>query len=145
MNEIKSTHWRYSIMMCVVKNERGKTNVGWSLRLVKCFTFVFSLYFHWNSVHKIWDNALVFYRCCVQSKVVIITPFFFFISACDHFLQNVNGIKYHAKNGHRTQIRVRKPFKCRCGKSYKTSQGLRHHTINFHPPVSTEILRKIQG
>ncbi|KAG7275484.1 hypothetical protein CRUP_022736 [Coryphaenoides rupestris] len=58
---------------------------------------------------------------------------------------NVNGIKYHAKNGHRTQIRVRKPFKCRCGKSYKTSQGLRHHTINFHPPVSTEILRKIQG
>lgn len=59
--------------------------------------------------------------------------------------QNVNGIKYHAKNGHRTQIRVRKPFKCRCGKSYKTSQGLRHHTINFHPPVSTEILRKIQG
>nr|XP_019945986.1 PREDICTED: juxtaposed with another zinc finger protein 1-like [Paralichthys olivaceus] len=59
--------------------------------------------------------------------------------------RNVNGIKYHAKNGHRTQIRVRKPFKCRCGKSYKTSQGLRHHTINFHPPVSTEILRKIQG
>ncbi|ROL45886.1 Juxtaposed with another zinc finger protein 1 [Anabarilius grahami] len=49
--------------------------------------------------------------------------------------QNVNGIKYHAKNGHRTQIRVRKPFKCRCGKSYKTSQGLRHHTINFHPPL----------
>jgi hypothetical protein len=51
----------------------------------------------------------------------------------------VNGIKYHAKNGHRTQIHIRKPFKCRCGKSYKTSQGLRHHTINFHPPVSTHI------
>lgn len=59
-------------------------------------------------------------------------------------LQNVNGIKYHAKNGHRTQIRVRKPFKCRCGKSYKTSQGLRHHTINFHPPISTDIIRKMQ-
>ncbi|KPP75708.1 hypothetical protein Z043_105016 [Scleropages formosus] len=57
---------------------------------------------------------------------------------------NVNGIKYHAKNGHRTQIRVRKPFKCRCGKSYKTSQGLRHHTINFHPPVSADIIRKMQ-
>lgn len=53
--------------------------------------------------------------------------FFFFYS------QNVNGIKYHAKNGHRTQIRVHKPFKCRCGKSYKTSQGLRHHTVNLHP------------
>lgn len=59
-------------------------------------------------------------------------------------MQNVNGIKYHAKNGHRTQIRVRKPFKCRCGKSYKTAQGLRHHTINFHPPVSAEIIRKMQ-
>lgn len=58
--------------------------------------------------------------------------------------QNVNGIKYHAKNGHRTQIRVRKPFKCRCGKSYKTAQGLRHHTINFHPPVSAEMIRKMQ-
>ncbi|XP_076136769.1 juxtaposed with another zinc finger protein 1b isoform X1 [Alosa pseudoharengus] len=58
--------------------------------------------------------------------------------------ENVNGIKYHAKNGHRTQIRVRKPFKCRCGKSYKTSQGLRHHTINFHPPVSADIIRKLQ-
>lgn len=60
------------------------------------------------------------------------------------FSQNVNGIKYHAKNGHRTQIRVRKPFKCRCGKSYKSSQGLRHHTINFHPPVSADIIRKMQ-
>lgn len=70
------------------------------------------------------------------------------VMAEDHLffdsLQNVNGIKYHAKNGHRTQIRVRKPFKCRCGKSYKTSQGLRHHTINFHPPVSTDIIRKMQ-
>ncbi|KAG9345155.1 hypothetical protein JZ751_009698 [Albula glossodonta] len=44
----------------------------------------------------------------------------------------------------RYKIRVRKPFKCRCGKSYKTSQGLRHHTINFHPPVSADIIRKMQ-
>ncbi|GLD57893.1 juxtaposed with another zinc finger protein 1 isoform X1 [Lates japonicus] len=72
-------------------------------------------------------------------------PFACPVPGCKKRYKNVNGIKYHAKNGHRTQIRVRKPFKCRCGKSYKTSQGLRHHTINFHPPVSTEILRKIQG
>ncbi|XP_023815593.1 juxtaposed with another zinc finger protein 1 isoform X2 [Oryzias latipes] len=72
-------------------------------------------------------------------------PFACPVPGCKKRYKNVNGIKYHAKNGHRTQIRVRKPFKCRCGKSYKTSQGLRHHTINFHPPVSTEMLRKIQG
>ncbi|KAM9738622.1 juxtaposed with another zinc finger protein 1a isoform 3-T3 [Menidia menidia] len=72
-------------------------------------------------------------------------PFACPVPGCKKRYKNQNGIKYHAKNGHRTQIRVRKPFKCRCGKSYKTSQGLRHHTINFHPPVSTEILRKIQG
>ncbi|XP_061885290.1 juxtaposed with another zinc finger protein 1 isoform X2 [Entelurus aequoreus] len=72
-------------------------------------------------------------------------PFACPVPGCKKRYKNVNGIKYHAKNGHRTQIRVRKPFKCRCGKSYKTSQGLRHHTINFHPPVSADILRKIQG
>ncbi|XP_037532944.1 juxtaposed with another zinc finger protein 1b [Nematolebias whitei] len=71
-------------------------------------------------------------------------PFACPVPGCTKRYKNVNGIKYHAKNGHRTQIRVRKPFKCRCGKSYKTSQGLRHHTINFHPPVSADVLRKMQ-
>nr|XP_023831850.1 juxtaposed with another zinc finger protein 1 [Salvelinus alpinus] len=59
-------------------------------------------------------------------------PFACPVPGCKKRYKNVNGIKYHAKNGHRTQIRVRKPFKCRCGKSYKTSRGLRTH-INFHP------------
>ncbi|KAK0142206.1 Juxtaposed with another zinc finger protein 1 [Merluccius polli] len=71
-------------------------------------------------------------------------PFACPVPGCKKRYKNVNGIKYHAKNGHRTQIRVRKSFKCRCGKSYKTSQGLRHHTINFHPPVSADIIRKMQ-
>ncbi|XP_005804733.2 juxtaposed with another zinc finger protein 1 isoform X2 [Xiphophorus maculatus] len=71
-------------------------------------------------------------------------PFACPVPGCKKRYKNVNGIKYHAKNGHRTQIRVRKPFKCRCGKSYKTSQGLRHHTINFHPPISTDSFRKKQ-
>ncbi|XP_068179250.1 juxtaposed with another zinc finger protein 1b isoform X2 [Antennarius striatus] len=70
-------------------------------------------------------------------------PFACPVPGCKKRYKNVNGIKYHAKNGHRTQIRVRKPFKCRCGKSYKTSQGLRHHTINFHPPISADIIRKM--
>ncbi|KAM4569088.1 juxtaposed with another zinc finger protein 1b [Fundulus diaphanus] len=71
-------------------------------------------------------------------------PFACPVPGCKKRYKNVNGIKYHAKNGHRTQIRVRKPFKCRCGKSYKTSQGLRHHTINFHPPISTDVICKMQ-
>ncbi|CAL8341773.1 unnamed protein product [Gadus morhua 'NCC'] len=56
---------------------------------------------------------------------------------------NVNGIKYHAKNGHRNQIRARKPFKCHCWKNNKASQGLRHHTIHFHPPLSADIICKM--
>ncbi|XP_043549499.1 juxtaposed with another zinc finger protein 1-like [Chiloscyllium punctatum] len=71
-------------------------------------------------------------------------PFACPVPGCKKRYKNVNGIKYHAKNGHRTQSRVRKPFKCRCGKSYKTAHGLRHHTITFHPPVSVDILRKMQ-
>ncbi|KAI1902504.1 hypothetical protein AGOR_G00045440, partial [Albula goreensis] len=71
-------------------------------------------------------------------------PFACPVPGCKKRYKNVNGIKYHAKNGHRTQIRMRKPFKCRCGKSYKTAQGLRHHTVTFHPPVPTDILRKAQ-
>ncbi|XP_059909422.1 juxtaposed with another zinc finger protein 1-like [Gadus macrocephalus] len=57
--------------------------------------------------------------------------------------KNVNGIKYHAKNGHRNQIRARKPFKCHCGKNNKASQGLRHHTIHFHPPLSADNICKM--
>ncbi|PWA33500.1 hypothetical protein CCH79_00007619 [Gambusia affinis] len=71
-------------------------------------------------------------------------PFACPVPGCKKRYKNVNGIKYHAKNGHRTQIRVRKPFKCRCGKSYKTSQGLRHHTINFHPPISTDSFLEVE-
>ncbi|KAJ8267298.1 hypothetical protein COCON_G00124700 [Conger conger] len=71
-------------------------------------------------------------------------PFACPVPGCPKRYKNVNGIKYHAKNGHRTQIRVRKAYKCRCGKSYKTSQGLRHHTITFHPPIPTDTIRKLQ-
>uniref|UniRef100_UPI00358F3A3C juxtaposed with another zinc finger protein 1 isoform X1 n=1 Tax=Myxine glutinosa TaxID=7769 RepID=UPI00358F3A3C len=71
-------------------------------------------------------------------------PFACPVPGCKKRYKNVNGIKYHAKNGHRTQVRIRKPYKCRCGKSYKTSQGLRQHTVNFHPPVSAELIKKMQ-
>ncbi|XP_057689390.1 juxtaposed with another zinc finger protein 1b [Corythoichthys intestinalis] len=67
-------------------------------------------------------------------------PFACPIPGCKKRYKNVNGIKYHAKNGHRMQVRVQKAFKCRCGKSYKTSQGLRYHSVNFHPPVTADVI-----
>lgn len=36
--------------------------------------------------------------------------------------------------------RVRKGFKCYCGKSYKTSQGLKNHSMVVHNTTSTETL-----
>ncbi|EDO30319.1 predicted protein [Nematostella vectensis] len=51
---------------------------------------------------------------------------------CGKRYKNVNGIKYHAKNGHRNEHRPKKQHKCHCGKSYKTQNGLRHHMTNHH-------------
>ncbi|XP_073094767.1 juxtaposed with another zinc finger protein 1 isoform X1 [Manis javanica] len=95
----------------------------------------------WTTESAISSEAILSSMCMNGGEE---KPFACPVPGCKKRYKNVNGIKYHAKNGHRTQIRVRKPFKCRCGKSYKTAQGLRHHTINFHPPVSAEIIRKMQ-
>ena len=32
-------------------------------------------------------------------------------------------------------FQIKKTYKCRCGKSYKTAQGLRSHMISHHPPT----------
>ncbi|KAJ8783197.1 hypothetical protein J1605_009805 [Eschrichtius robustus] len=95
----------------------------------------------WTTESAISSEAILSSMCMNGGEE---KPFACPVPGCKKRYKNVNGIKYHAKNGHRTQIRVRKPFKCRCGKSYKTAQGLRHHTINFHPPVSADIIRKMQ-
>lgn len=50
------------------------------------------------------------------------------IPGCKKRYKNINGIKYHARHGHRKDARVRKGYRCHCGKSYKTSQGLRNHS-----------------
>ena len=55
------------------------------------------------------------------------------IPGCGKRYKNVNGIKYHAKNGHKREGRVKKGFKCHCGKSYKSPSGLRHHVVSQHP------------
>ncbi|XP_022106559.1 juxtaposed with another zinc finger protein 1-like [Acanthaster planci] len=58
------------------------------------------------------------------------------VPGCKKRYKNVNGIKYHAKNGHRKENKVKKSYKCRCGKSYKSQQGLRQHVNIQHPPAT---------
>ncbi|XP_054280581.1 juxtaposed with another zinc finger protein 1 isoform X2 [Macrosteles quadrilineatus] len=59
-------------------------------------------------------------------------PFACPVPGCKKRYKNVNGIKYHSKNGHKHDGRVRKGFKCHCGKSYKTASGLKNHTTVMH-------------
>ncbi|XP_053678463.1 uncharacterized protein DDB_G0271670 [Anopheles nili] len=60
-------------------------------------------------------------------------PFACPVPGCKKRYKNVNGIKYHSKNGHKKDgNRVRKGFKCYCGKSYKTSQRLKNHNMLAH-------------
>ncbi|KAF6203498.1 hypothetical protein GE061_001829 [Apolygus lucorum] len=59
-------------------------------------------------------------------------PFACPVPGCKKRYKNVNGIKYHSKNGHKNEGKIRKGFKCYCGKSYKTNGGLRNHTALMH-------------
>uniref|UniRef100_A0A182RH82 C2H2-type domain-containing protein n=1 Tax=Anopheles funestus TaxID=62324 RepID=A0A182RH82_ANOFN len=60
-------------------------------------------------------------------------PFACPVPGCKKRYKNVNGIKYHSKNGHKKDgNRVRKAFKCYCGKSYKTAQRLKNHNMLVH-------------
>ncbi|XP_076030225.1 uncharacterized protein LOC143018604 isoform X2 [Oratosquilla oratoria] len=54
------------------------------------------------------------------------------VFGCRKRYKNVNGIKYHAKNAHKKDSKVRKPFRCYCGKSYCTNQGLKNHCTHTH-------------
>ncbi|XP_050405118.1 juxtaposed with another zinc finger protein 1 [Patella vulgata] len=61
-------------------------------------------------------------------------PFACPVPGCKKRYKNVNGIKYHARHGHKKEAKfvIRKTFKCFCGKSYKTSHGLRSHSVVHH-------------
>ncbi|CAG4945724.1 juxtaposed with another zinc finger protein 1 [Colias croceus] len=59
-------------------------------------------------------------------------PFACPVPGCKKRYKNVNGIKYHSKNGHKKDGKVRKAYKCHCGKSYKTAQGLKSHSLTQH-------------
>ncbi|CAK1543932.1 unnamed protein product [Leptosia nina] len=64
-------------------------------------------------------------------------PFACPVPGCKKRYKNVNGIKYHSKNGHKKDGKVKKAYKCHCGKSYKTAQGLKNHSISHHVTAST--------
>ncbi|CAB3235460.1 unnamed protein product [Arctia plantaginis] len=64
-------------------------------------------------------------------------PFACPVPGCKKRYKNVNGIKYHSKNGHKKDGKVKKAYKCQCGKSYKTAQGLKSHSISQHIAASS--------
>lgn len=59
-------------------------------------------------------------------------PFACPVPGCKKRYKNVNGIKYHAKNGHKKEAKIKKAHRCHCGKSYKSAQGLRVHSLSQH-------------
>ncbi|XP_022192329.2 juxtaposed with another zinc finger protein 1 isoform X2 [Nilaparvata lugens] len=59
-------------------------------------------------------------------------PFGCPVPGCKKRYKNINGIKYHSKNGHKNEGRVKKAYKCHCGKSYKTYSGLKGHSATAH-------------
>ncbi|XP_034487690.1 juxtaposed with another zinc finger protein 1 isoform X2 [Drosophila innubila] len=67
-------------------------------------------------------------------------PFACPVPGCKKRYKNVNGIKYHSKNGHKKDGRVRKGYKCHCGKSYKTAQGLKNHALVTHNTQPESVL-----
>ncbi|XP_060553887.1 juxtaposed with another zinc finger protein 1-like isoform X2 [Ruditapes philippinarum] len=71
-------------------------------------------------------------------------PFACPVPGCKKRYKNVNGMKYHARHGHRKDsslfCRVKKAFKCKCGKSYRTAQKLRAHMIVKHS--TTDLLKQ---
>uniref|UniRef100_A0A1I8QF09 C2H2-type domain-containing protein n=1 Tax=Stomoxys calcitrans TaxID=35570 RepID=A0A1I8QF09_STOCA len=67
-------------------------------------------------------------------------PFACPVPGCKKRYKNVNGIKYHSKNGHKKDGKVRKGYKCHCGKSYKTAQGLKSHALVAHNSSPENVL-----
>ncbi|KAK6631656.1 hypothetical protein RUM44_006185 [Polyplax serrata] len=78
------------------------------------------------------NNAVGWIATNTKDNNNVDKPFACPVPGCKKRYKNVNGIKYHSKNGHKKDGKVRKGFKCHCGKSYKTAQGLKTHTTAYH-------------
>ncbi|XP_028161963.1 juxtaposed with another zinc finger protein 1 [Ostrinia furnacalis] len=72
-------------------------------------------------------------------------PFACPVPGCKKRYKNVNGIKYHSKNGHKKDGKVKKGYKCQCGKSYKTAQGLKSHSITQHIATSASSVASVSA
>lgn len=83
------------------------------------------------------------------------------VPGCHKRYKNINGIKYHSKNGHDFKGKyvvgkhyvlfnnfdkhfslisgkIKRDFKCHCGKGYKTAQGLKSHAM-LHKDVNLDL------
>ncbi|XP_065666017.1 juxtaposed with another zinc finger protein 1 [Hydra vulgaris] len=58
------------------------------------------------------------------------------VPGCSKRYKNINGIKYHVKNGHNKKeglsSEIKKSYICHCGKAYKSQSGMRHHQNTQH-------------
>ncbi|XP_011550624.3 juxtaposed with another zinc finger protein 1 [Plutella xylostella] len=72
-------------------------------------------------------------------------PFACPVPGCKKRYKNVNGIKYHSKNGHKKDGKIKKTYKCHCGKSYKTAQGLKNHSVHHGASALLEAKPKQPG
>ncbi|XP_034945087.1 juxtaposed with another zinc finger protein 1 [Chelonus insularis] len=70
-------------------------------------------------------------------------PFACPVPGCKKRYKNVNGIKYHSKNGHKNDGKIHKAFKCSCGKSYKTTYGLKNHAAIQHSSGTGSIIKSM--
>lgn len=64
-------------------------------------------------------------------------PFCCPIPGCKKRYKNINGVKYHARHGHRKHPRERTAYKCFCGKSCKSEQALLTHSSACRAAVTT--------
>ncbi|XP_074106636.1 juxtaposed with another zinc finger protein 1-like isoform X2 [Cotesia typhae] len=93
----------------------------------------------WETSEELSSDYILRYGSRVVGQAIINQnnnntdkPFLCPVPGCKKRYKNVNGIKYHSKNGHRDNGKVRKAFKCSCGKSYKTTYGLKNHAAIQH-------------
>ncbi|XP_065573142.1 E3 SUMO-protein ligase EGR2-like isoform X1 [Artemia franciscana] len=61
------------------------------------------------------------------------------VPGCCKRYKNVDGMKYHAINGHRRDEKAYKAYKCYCGKAYKTAQGLKKHYLAHQLRVTRKV------
>ena len=93
---------------------------------------------HGSSNHLTVDSLQGKFTCLEDSEGK--KRFLCTVPGCTKRYKNINGIKYHVKNGHNKKDtltgEVKKNFLCHCGKAYKSQSGLRHHQNTQHTQKS---------